>query len=329
MPYSELVSTKAATEARKTYRYLRLGIVAMVVFLAASLVVEANKAPCLQTSISAYYYTPVRSVFVGGMIAIGLCLVVIKGSTAIEDLFLNIAGMLAPVVALVPTADPGHCWSVVPNPLPTDDHGALAGWVVADIDNNMKALLLAGLFGLVLAFVIALFANGGPVGLAKNVAPGTHAGLALALALVGGGWWAFHYWDGFEAHAHFYSAIGMFGFLAFAIASNAVQRRKDPPKVYFWLYTAIALSMIGSGAVMLALQSKLEHMVFILEATEIALFATFWLVQTKELWNDTIRDPTGGPPTPPTPTTPPTPPPTPVPPTPPTPPPVEPATQLP
>ena len=305
MPDSELVSTKAATEARKTYRYLRLGIVAMVVFLAASLAIEADKAPCLQTSISAYYYTPVRSVFVGGMIAIGLCLIVIKGSTAIEDLFLNIAGMLAPVVALVPTADPGHCWSVVPNPLPTDNHGALAGWVVANIDNNMKALLFAGLFGLVLAFVIALFANGGPIALAKNVAPGTHAGLALALALVGGGWWAFHYWDGFEAHAHFYSAIGMFGFLAIAIASNAVQRRKDPPKIYFWLYTAIALLMIGSGAVMLELQSKFTHMVFTLEATEIALFAAFWLVQTKELWNDTIRDPTVATPPPPPPPPPP------------------------
>ncbi len=33
MPDSILVSAKAAAEARKTYRYLRLGIVAMLVFL--------------------------------------------------------------------------------------------------------------------------------------------------------------------------------------------------------------------------------------------------------------------------------------------------------
>ena len=81
MSDAEPLSTKAATEARKTYRYLRIGMVGMVVFLATSLVIEAAKADCLQTSISAYYYTPVRSVFVGGMIAIGLCLIVIKGST--------------------------------------------------------------------------------------------------------------------------------------------------------------------------------------------------------------------------------------------------------
>jgi hypothetical protein len=301
MPDSVLVSAKAAAEARKTYRYLRLGIVAMVVFLASSLTIEASKANCLQTSISAYYYTPVRSVFVGTMIAIGLCLIVIKGSTWFEDLFLNIAGMLAPVVAIVPTSEAGHCWSITPNPLPIDSNGALAPWVVANIDGNMKALIYAGLFGLIVAFLIALLANGGPVKLAKNVEPGTHFGLALALAIVVFGWWAFHYWDGFETHAHSYSAIAMFGFLAIAIASNALQRRKDPPKVYFWLYSAIAALMVGSGAVMLALQSHFDHMVFVLEATEITLFAAFWLVQTKELWDDTIRPLTDEPPTTPTP----------------------------
>jgi hypothetical protein len=302
MPDSVLVSAKEAAEARKTYRYLRLGIVAMVVFLAAALVVEVDKAPCLQNSISAFYYTPVRSVFVGGMIAIGLCLIVIKGSTPFEDLFLNIAGMLAPVVAIVPTSDVGHCWSVEPKPLPTNSDGSLADWVVANIDNNMKALLFAGLFGLVVALVVAVFANGGPVALAKNVAPGTHAGLALALVLIGFGWWAFQYWDGFEAHAHFYSAIAMFGFLALAIASNAIQRRAKKPKSYFWIYSGIAVSMIGSGAVMLAIKSHFQHMVFALEAIEITLFATFWLVQTKELWNDIIRPPADEQPPPTTPT---------------------------
>ena len=39
--------------------------------------------------------------------AIGFCLIVIKGSTAWEDTCLNVAGMLAPVVAVVPTSDAG------------------------------------------------------------------------------------------------------------------------------------------------------------------------------------------------------------------------------
>jgi hypothetical protein len=161
---------------------------------------------------------------------------------------------------------------------------------VANIDNNMKALLITGFVGLIVAFIIALFVKGGPAKLAQEVEPGTHAGLAFALLLVVLGWWAFRSWDGFEDHAHSYSAIAMFVFLAFAIASNAVQRYDDLPKVYFWMYGAIAVAMVVSGAVMLALQSKFQHMVFILEATEITLFSAFWLVQTRELWNETVRD---------------------------------------
>ena len=99
MPDSVTVSAKAAAEARKTYRYLRLGLVAVVVFLGSSLAVEGSKVNCLQTSISAHY-APVRSVFVGTMIAIGLSLIVMKGSTWFEDLFLNIAGIEADMADL-------------------------------------------------------------------------------------------------------------------------------------------------------------------------------------------------------------------------------------
>ncbi|MCU1360692.1 MAG: uncharacterized protein JWN99_1981, partial [Ilumatobacteraceae bacterium] len=169
----------------------------------------------------------------------------------------------------------------------------LAPWVVANIDNNMKALLLAGLAGLIVAFIIALFVKGGPVGVVKTVEPGTNLGLAFAVVLIGLAWWAFRSWDDFEVHAHSYSAIAMFGFLGFAIASNAVQRRHDPPKIYCGLYSAIAATMFVSGAIMLAFKSKVEHMVFILEATEITLFAAFWLVQTRELWYEAVRDPDG------------------------------------
>src|SRR3954452_2574529 len=87
-------------EAATTYRYLRLGIVAMVLLLAVSLVFEIINAPgCVQTSISAYYYTPVRNVLVGSLVTIGLCLIVVRGGNRWQDFFLNVAGMLAAVVA--------------------------------------------------------------------------------------------------------------------------------------------------------------------------------------------------------------------------------------
>ena len=140
----------------KTYRYLRIGMIGAVVLLAASIVIEHMKAGCWQTSVSAYYYTPVRSIFVGSMIAVGLALIVYKGRSALEDAFLNVAGMLAPVVAVAPTMDFGRCWSVKPNPLPINHDGSVAVWVVRSIDNNVHALLIAGGIGVVVAFIIAI-----------------------------------------------------------------------------------------------------------------------------------------------------------------------------
>lgn len=56
------------------------------------------------TSISAYYYTPAHAIFVAVLIAIGAAMIVIKGTRGLEDILLNIAGMLAMIVALVPTS---------------------------------------------------------------------------------------------------------------------------------------------------------------------------------------------------------------------------------
>ena len=89
-------------DAIKTYRYLRVGMIGAVVLLAASISIEIVKAGCAQTSISAYYYTPARAIFVGAMFVVGVSLIVYKGRTPWEDNWLNVAGMLAPVVAVVP-----------------------------------------------------------------------------------------------------------------------------------------------------------------------------------------------------------------------------------
>ncbi|MBA3654232.1 MAG: hypothetical protein H0W70_08560 [Actinobacteria bacterium] len=53
-----------------------------MLLLAVSILLEHHNVVggCWQTSISAYYYTPVRAVFVGALMAIGLSLIVIKGS---------------------------------------------------------------------------------------------------------------------------------------------------------------------------------------------------------------------------------------------------------
>src|SRR3954454_19288618 len=123
-------------------------MVALVVGLLVAVGYERHEAPhhCFQTSISAYFYTPVRGYCVGALLSIGTCLFCLKGSERGEDLMLNVAGMCAAVVAVVPTPDTGHCSSL---PGTTDDRAP-------DIANNVTVLGAIGLFALVALAIVWL-----------------------------------------------------------------------------------------------------------------------------------------------------------------------------
>ncbi len=279
----------ADTAAVKTYRYLRISMVGAVVLLGVSILIERSNVACWQTSVSAYYYTPVRAIFVGVLMAIGLCLIVIKGSTTFEDAALNAAGMLAPIVAVVPTTDVGLCWSQSPGRLPVDDDGNLAGWVVANVDNNITALLITGIAGLLVAAVTASIATSNVKAVAEVGDVGMRLGLLAAMVFLLSGAVLFVVWDDFNTRAHSIAALLMFLFLALAVGGNAWDRRSDPaPRTYFWLYASIAAAMVIAPAIMFPLESSWNHMVLVLEATEISLFAIFWLVQTREHWGETV-----------------------------------------
>src|SRR4051794_9527576 len=137
----------SASEAVKTWRYLRLAMVALTVGLGASVLYEHGKTDpaCWQGSISAYYYTPVQGFLVGALVTIGVSLVAVKGNTDWEDVLLNLAGVCAPVVALVPTPGTGSCGSV----LTTTANRNL------NIGNNITALLIAGGLGLLVVAILA------------------------------------------------------------------------------------------------------------------------------------------------------------------------------
>ena len=82
-----------------TYRYLRGGMVVMVVLLGAGVIGAAISSQCWQGSISAYYYSAAHSVFIAAVCAIGVLMIVYRGSTDTEDELLNLAGMSAFIVA--------------------------------------------------------------------------------------------------------------------------------------------------------------------------------------------------------------------------------------
>ncbi|HEY7069537.1 MAG TPA: hypothetical protein VH479_05465 [Acidimicrobiales bacterium] len=274
----------------KTYRYLRIGLVAAVVLLFTAILIEHGRTAtdCWQRSISAYYYTPVRAIFVGALMAVGLSLIVYKGRSPGEDPFLNFAGMLAPVVAIVPTNDVGVCYSIPPEPLPKTADGSPAGWVIANIDNNYKALLITGALGLLAAAFIALVVN------RKDIMGAARDQLLTTVSLIGTGlvlvaaWWAIENWGSFYTKAHSWAAIAMFVMLIGAIVAVTLDSR-DRGAFWFWTYAAIAAAMVIGALVIVLTRAFGEHTTFALETYEIALFAVYWVTQTVEKWNEEVN----------------------------------------
>jgi putative Mn2+ efflux pump MntP len=314
---AEPIEQLPADDARKTYRYLRIGMIGAVVLLAVAIGIERTKVDCFQTAISAYYYTPVRAIFVGSLIAVGLALIVYKGSTW-EDLALNFAGMLAPVVAVAPTTDVGICWSRPLGPRPFLKDGSLAPWVVTTIDNNFYALLIAGFLGLSVAVIIAIteeIRQRGRPGRQRHFPGKTllrnrewwSLGTAFLLMLLG--WWLIQNWGDFNTRAHGFAAVLMIVFLGVAIIAHAIDLRwprrhhaagglqPEPDKRwpkrdkrFFWIYMVIAALMAVGGILIWLTRWFDQHTVFALEAYEIGFFALYWGFQTKENWHEKVVD---------------------------------------
>jgi len=91
-----------------TYFKLRLGIgiIALLFPLVLGIGGWLLHASDLLSSMSAYYHTPLRDVFVGVLFAIGTFLYLYKGYSDGENYALNAAGVLAYGIALLPTSAP-------------------------------------------------------------------------------------------------------------------------------------------------------------------------------------------------------------------------------
>ncbi len=212
--------------ARKTYRYLRLAIVAMVFSLLLSMFFEYVEAGELLGSFSAYYYSPVNPLFVGTLIMIGVCLIAIRGTTDFEDIALNISGLLAPVVALVPTGFP---WGEI-----TDENadidpdlygGTLYSIPTSELtDNTIWAMLIALAVAAGGSFLLAKKfrdQNLGPREIPKN----TWIGLGLAIAAAGALIVIHQAWG--SQRTHEIAAVGVFGGLFMVAMANGVRHVRD------------------------------------------------------------------------------------------------------
>lgn len=269
-----------AVGAVATWRYLRLALVGVVIGLFVAVAVERTKVHpgCFLTSISAYFYTPVRGYFVGALIGLAVGMICLRGSTATEDVLLNLAGMLAPLVALVPTpisTPPPKCSSV-----PIMTTGLEQG-----VANNVTALLVVGALGLIVSLVLIVRKGRTrtwpeSVGWALAVVIWSATAIAFALAR-----------RFFLDTAHYAAAVPMFGLIVAVAVDNAFDyKRQRPGKALSNRYMAIAVAMVGSSVVVgIAGLLGWRYWTILIEAILIGLFAFFWIIQTFELWKPGLR----------------------------------------
>ncbi len=107
---------KLRNSITKTYLALRWGMVGIGLVLPFFLLVVDQWVTTdpLPDSISGFYHTPLRDVFVGALATTGAFLVLYKIFTPLENWLLNFAGISVILVAMLPCA--------VPDGLPPADH---------------------------------------------------------------------------------------------------------------------------------------------------------------------------------------------------------------
>jgi hypothetical protein len=313
----------ARRDTLSTYRHLRIAMPLLLAMLLIAVGLRAWSAPpglCFEGSISAYYFTSVRAVFVAALCALGTCLIVYRGNTDGEDIALNASGALAFVVAFVPTGVPSTTGvtcsaSNVPGP----------GQLADAVNNNMVAWIIVAFVALLAALLLV-------DGTTRRAGNARGRAILAFLAVLVLGSLAFALWpEGFRDHAHVLAAFGTFIGILAVVLLNALntglqprsmggllkEARERPAttlerasaarsaegsvdqgklrrhvfarKLYIGIGLVMIATLVGVGIAYL-LVSGWRHAALWIEATLIIEFLAFWVVQTWELWDETRRE---------------------------------------
>jgi hypothetical protein len=296
----------------KSYLYLRLAIVVLLTALGVAVAYETRRLGMHPlASVSAYYYTPAQAIFVGALIGFAACMIALKGTTDLEDVFLNIGGMFAVLVAVVPTsrgadfeAAVAACQKAGPSEGDCPSTVALVKTAKLNIENNMYALLAVGVLVVLVTLLVWLIK--GPVFSWKAFGVG-----AAVLVVVGTTFLVSRDW--FISNAHWLAAVALFVCI-FVVALENARRQKakqssDAPRSGRMVeqtagqmagqtvgvlisgasrrdhYTWIARIMLVVGGFAVWVWTNHWISLFLLELVVFALFIAFWIVQTIEQGN--------------------------------------------
>jgi hypothetical protein len=300
----------------KTYAFLRMALVGLLVGLGAAVIWQTYRQGWRTLdSVSAYYYTPAQGIFVGALIGLGACMIALRGGNTPEEVFLNLGGMFAAGVAVVPTSRGSDYRTAIEacrqadSPLLTQRGTGLDCPTVraleeatrANVQNNLVALLVVGALALAVTWLLAsrdTSPGGGTRSLAFRWCFWTSGALLAVTAVL-----LVVDLDVIIANYHFVNAIGLFVCIVAVAVSNAVRRRgivvpssglamavpgvragvtalRSQPGSRPNLYAgfAWALLAVAVGGV-IAVRTGLVSL-FWLELVAALLFILFWLTQT-------------------------------------------------
>lgn len=276
---------------RLTYRAVRLALVALPALLFVSSVAMAIQSRQFESSISAYYGGPLRDLFVGVLMATAVGLLVYRSDSVVEQYNFHGAALYLMVVALVPTgleqilADLRASFVLSPEGVSPEQYvwalrfsvtftmalGGLVFWrrfrhgVLGPADRWAKAFVVVTL-GVLAAFLAWMLWQ-------LWVPPATEVTLP----------WV-----------HEIAAIFFIAALVFAVWSHAwplAAARRDgtgatPEEVAAQGGYRVIVGLMVLGPLVTWVVSALvapDHLVLLLEWWEIALFATFWVMETRRL----------------------------------------------
>ena len=306
----------------KSYRYLRLAMVGLLLCLAVAVIVQSWNQRDILGSVSAYYYTPAQAFFVGGLIGLGACMIALKGTTTTQDIALNLGGAFAVLVAIVPTGRDADYRAALAacqqadNALLTELNcpsiKALQDATRANVDNNLWALLVVGVFALIASVVVAnrdgTLKPQADGRMKRDFWRGFGAVSVLWLAVLTARWLSLQW---VINNVHWIAAVLLFGCIFIVGVVNgrrykmtqtgdrsleqqsardavgdtvgdliAVRQRSDQ---YIWIARGMLIAAVLLGALWILHVISL----FWVEGAVFVLFMIFWTVQTFELERST------------------------------------------
>ncbi|WP_203135992.1 hypothetical protein [Microbacterium sp. JZ31] len=296
----------AASSARQTQRYLRLSLVLLIAVLFIGVAIQTvvvSWTPLrlgwqVLPSISHYFYTPARPVFVGVMIAAAVALLALSGRRT-PSAFLDAAAIFAPLIAIVPTA--------ISTPASGELACAPAPCVPADILPTVRVGVATYVVTVLLVvIVLSALRRRKRIAVTRSfvivsaVAVLTALGLAV-LAFVPGvsDGFPFNLWP--IGSIHFAAVLLFFG--CFAVVPlvygwQPAEPDETPPTSRQRLIYRLVAVLMGTDLLFLVLAFLARGQGWALfgtvpvaligEVVALLLFAWFWWEQTLQRWDDVV-----------------------------------------